>query len=161
LDNDQNDWIVVSKKNKKSMKVEQQKTSAIVISYNNDHLDTNPRVKRKKTLNWKDRRRQQQQKKVYDTIHIPNVPGRTELDLSVDFLEALKNISKVEHHTSKKYKGCHNKTKRVFPVIKGECVNCGRADHQIRDCYYRPSDYLVSAIFRDDCPDPNDPNRCE
>jgi hypothetical protein len=50
-----------------------------------------------------ERRHQQQQKKVYETIHIPDVPGCPELDLSDEVLEALKNIPKVEHHTSKKY----------------------------------------------------------
>jgi hypothetical protein len=69
-------------------------------------------------LNRKDRRHQEQKKKVYEMIQIPDVPGHSELDLSAEFLEVLKNVPKVEHHTAKKYKGCQKKTQRVFPVIK-------------------------------------------
>jgi hypothetical protein len=154
LDNDQNDWVIVSKKEKKTKKIKH-KAYAIDVSYLNDHLKTNPLVKGKKLLNRKDRRRQPQRKKLYDTIHIPNVPGRSELDLSAEVLEALNNIPKVAHHTSKKYKGCQKKTKRMFPVFKVECVNCGKADHHMHDCYYRPSNHLVGETFRDECPDPN------
>jgi hypothetical protein len=32
----------------------------------------------------------------------------------------MKTIPKVEHYTSKRYKGCQMKTKRLFPVIKGK-----------------------------------------
>jgi hypothetical protein len=52
LDNDQNDWIV-SKEKKKSKKIKQ-KASAIDVSYHNDHLKSNPCVRRKKPSNWKD-----------------------------------------------------------------------------------------------------------
>jgi hypothetical protein len=44
------------------------------------------------------------------------------LDLSAEYLEATKTIPKVEHYTSKNYKGCQMKTKRVSAVIKGNAV---------------------------------------
>jgi hypothetical protein len=47
----------------------------------------------------------------------------------------MKTIPKVEHYTSKSYKGCQMKTKRVFAVIK------------------------VNAVFEDENPDPNDDSR--
>jgi hypothetical protein len=86
-------------------------------------------------LTRKERRRKQQTKGVYELIHIPDVPGRTELDLSAENLEAMKTIPKVEHYTSKSYKGCQMKTKRAFPVIKG------------------------NAVFKDESPYPDDDNR--
>jgi hypothetical protein len=89
--NDQNDWIVVSKKKKKTKKGKH-KTSALNGSYRNDHPKSYPRVKGKKPLNRKDRRRQQQQKEVSETIYIPDVPGHSELDLFAEVLKSLKNI---------------------------------------------------------------------
>jgi hypothetical protein len=56
-------------------------------------------------------------------------------DLSAEYLEAMKTIPKVERYTSKNYKGCQMKTKRLFPVIKGKLE------------------------FKDDNPDPNDDNQ--
>jgi hypothetical protein len=86
-------------------------------------------------LNRKERRRQQHQKKVYEAIRIPDVPGRPELDLSGEVLESLKDIPKVEHYTSKKYRGYQKINKRACPVIRGQCV---------------------SATFKDYNPNPND-----
>jgi hypothetical protein len=99
-----------------------------------------------KPLNRTERRQKQQTKAAYETIHIPDVPGRPKLDLSAEFLEALKNIPKVEHQ-------------KLFLVIKGKCVNCGRTDNQTNDWYYRLSDHCVNAVFKDENPDPNDDSR--
>jgi hypothetical protein len=44
------------------------------------------------------------------------------LNLSAECQEAMKTIPNAEHYTSKSYKGCQMKTKRVFPVIKGNAV---------------------------------------
>jgi hypothetical protein len=83
LDNDQNAWIAVSKKNKKSKKAKH-KAKADVSNNRLMYQDKNgdqdiargypPHVKGNKPLNRKDRRRHKQQKKVYDTIHIVDVP---------------------------------------------------------------------------------------
>jgi hypothetical protein len=96
-------------------------------------------------LNWKERRRQQPQKNAYETIHIPDALGCPELALSGEVLGALKNIPKVEHH----------KTKRVFPDVKGKCINCGGTDHQTHVFYYLPSDHCESTVIKDKSPDPN------
>jgi hypothetical protein len=53
-------------------------------------------------------------------IRIPDVPGRAELDLSAEYLETMKTIPKVEHYTSKRYKGLQMKTKRLFSVVEGK-----------------------------------------
>jgi hypothetical protein len=91
LDNDQNDWIVVSQKKKKTKKGKQM-TSASNVSYCNDDPKSNPRDTGKKPLNRKERRCEKQQKEV-ETIHIPDVQGRSELDLSAEVLQSLKNIT--------------------------------------------------------------------
>jgi hypothetical protein len=149
LDNDQNYCIYVSKKKMKTKKAKQ-KASAINVSYHNDHQKSNTRVWGKKPLNRKDRRCQQQQKEVYETICIPDVPERSELGLSAEALVSLMNIPKVAHNTSKKYIWCQKIIKRVFPVIKGERDCCDRTDHQTSDCHC-----IVSVTYREENPDTN------
>jgi hypothetical protein len=74
-------------------------------------------------LTWKERRRRQHvTKEVHEPIYTPDVPGRAKLDLSAEYLEAMKSIPKVEHYNSKSYKGCQMKTKRVISVIEGNAV---------------------------------------
>jgi hypothetical protein len=122
LENEHQDWIVVSKQKKKKK----------------SNIQGNPpcfKGTKNKPLTRKERRRKQQVKEVYEPIYIPNVPGRTKLDLSAEYLEAMKTIPKIEHYTSNSYKRCQMKTKIMFPVIKG------------------------NAVFKDENPDPNDDNR--
>jgi hypothetical protein len=103
IDNDDHDWIVVpQRKKKKKKKTNVQSILSCFKGTNN------------KPLTRKERRRKQQAKAIYKPIHIPDVPGRTELDLSAEFLEAMKNIPKIEHYTSTRCKGCQMKTKRVI-----------------------------------------------
>jgi hypothetical protein len=123
LENEHQDWIVVSKRKKKKKKSNIQNKPPCFKGTKN------------KPLTRKERRRKRQAKEVYEPIHIPDVPGLSKLDLSAEYLEAMKTIPKVEHYTSKSYMGCQIKTKRVFLVIKG------------------------NAVFKDENPDPNDDGR--
>jgi hypothetical protein len=87
LENEHQDWIVVSKRKKKKKKPNIQSIPPCFKGTKN------------KPLTRKERRRKQQAKEVYEPIHISGVPGRTELDLSAENLEAMKTIPKVEHYT--------------------------------------------------------------
>jgi hypothetical protein len=107
LENEHQYWIVVLKRKNKMKKSNIQSKPPCFKTKN-------------KPLPQKEQRRKQQAKEVYEPIHIPDVPGRTKLDLSADYLEAMKIIPKVKNYTSKNFKVCQMRTKRVFPVIEGK-----------------------------------------
>jgi hypothetical protein len=49
------------------------------------------------------------------TQHILDVKGGSDLVLTDEFLESLKDLPKCEHYTSPNYEGCQKKTKQMFP----------------------------------------------